>query len=301
MKYKTVTVKTDHLSAELVSQAMFDAGAEGVSVLDRQDFDDLVKSDVIWDYIDSSATATDDVVTVSTQLAADDGGFEGRLKAELDAMVSTGGVRYFSIATGEADDADWENEWKKYYKPIKTKNITVVPSWIDYKPEAGEKIMRLDPGAAFGTGEHATTKMCLDLMAVEGKSVIDVGCGSGILGIAAKIAGATDVYMCDIDEQAVDAARRNAEFNGVDVTVERADLIEGSRRADYVFANLTADILMRLSDGLKEHFNEGAKAVLSGIIVERADEVENCFRQKGYKILQRATMDGWRALVISAQ
>ena len=130
------------------------------------------------------------------------------------------------------------------------------------RPGKDEKIMRLDPGMAFGTGSHATTRMCLELMDVEGKDVIDVGCGSGILGIAAKICGAKSVYMCDIDAQAVEFATKNAELNNVVATIEKADLLEGEQQADFIFANITADILMRFSKSIGKHLRENGTIVL---------------------------------------
>lgn len=207
MKYKTITVFTNHNDADLISSAMFDAGAGGVSILDKQDFLDLIKSDVIWDYVDESVLMQSDEVKVSTICDVDDNEFLKRLETRLEEMKAYG-VKYGEIVTGEIDAADYENEWKKYYKPIVTKHVTIVPTWIKYDKKDVERIIRLDPGMAFGTGSHATTRMCLELMDVDGKDVIDVGCGSGILGIAAKIADAKSVYMCDIDEQAVEFARK---------------------------------------------------------------------------------------------
>ena len=295
MKYKTVTVFTNHNDADLISSAMFDAGAGGVSILDKQDFLDLVKSDVIWDYVDESVLEQSEVVKVSTMYELGDKDFEANLEANLEELKKNG-VQFGEILKGEIDAADYENEWKKYYNPIKTKNITIVPTWIEYNPGKDEKIMRLDPGMAFGTGSHATTRMCLELMDVEGKDVIDVGCGSGILGIAAKICGAKSVYMCDIDAQAVEFATKNAELNNVVATIEKADLLEGEQQADFIFANITADILMRFSKSIGKHLRENGTIVLSGIIDTRLDEVIQCYESVGYQIVERMAIDDWRAL-----
>lgn len=295
MKYKTITVFTNHNDADLISSAMFDAGAGGVSILDKQDFLDLVKSDVIWDYVDESVLEQSEVVKVSTMYEQDDSDFPINLEANLEELKKNG-VQFGEILRGEIDAADYENEWKKYYNPIKTKNITIVPTWIDYKASKGEKIMRLDPGMAFGTGSHATTRMCLELMDVDGKDVIDVGCGSGILGIAAAICGAKSVYMCDIDEQAVEFARKNALLNHVNATIEKADLLQGEQKADFIFANITADILMRFSKSIGKHLRENGTIVLSGIIDTRLDEVIQCYQSAGYQIVERMAIDDWRAL-----
>ncbi len=295
MKYKTITVFTNHNDADLISSAMFDAGAGGVSILDKQDFLDLIKSDVIWDYVDESVLMQSDEVKVSTICDVDDNEFLKKLETRLEEMKAYG-VKYGEIVTGEIDAADYENEWKKYYKPIVTKHVTIVPTWIKYDKKDGERIMRLDPGMAFGTGSHATTRMCLELMDVDEKDVIDVGCGSGILGIAAKIAGAKSVYMCDIDEQAVEFARKNAELNDVEATIEKADLLEGDMTADFIFANITADILMRFSKSIGKHLRENGTIVLSGIIDSRLDEVIQCYESAGYEIVERMAIDDWRAL-----
>lgn len=295
MKYKTITVFTNHNDADLISSAMFDAGAGGVSILDKQDFLDLVKSDVIWDYVDESVLEQSEVVKVSTMYELGDKDFEANLEANLEELKKNG-VQFGEILKGEIDAADYENEWKKYYNPIKTKNITIVPTWIEYNPGKDEKIMRLDPGMAFGTGSHATTRMCLELMSVEGKDVIDVGCGSGILGIAAKICGAKSVCMCDIDAQAVEFATKNAELNNVVATIEKADLLEGEQQADFIFANITADILMRFSKSIGKHLRENGTIVLSGIIDTRLDEVIQCYESAGYQIIERMAIDDWRAL-----
>lgn len=295
MKYKTITVFTNHNDADLISSAMFDAGAGGVSILDKQDFLDLVKSDVIWDYVDESVLEQSEVVKVSTMYELGDKDFEANLEANLEELKKNG-VQFGEILKGEIDAADYENEWKKYYNPIKTKNITIVPTWIEYNPGKDEKIMRLDPGMAFGTGSHATTRMCLELMDVEGKDVIDVGCGSGILGIAAKICGAKSVYMCDIDAQAVEFATKNAELNNVVATIEKADLLEGEQQADFIFANITADILMRFSKSIGKHLRENGTIVLSGIIDTRLDEVIQCYQSAGYQIVERMAIDDWCAL-----
>lgn len=232
---------------------------------------------------------------MSTMYELGDKDFEANLEANL-AELKKNGVQFGEILKGEIDAADYENEWKKYYNPIKTKNITIVPTWIEYNPEKDEKIMRLDPGMAFGTGSHATTRMCLELMDVEGKDVIDVGCGSGILGIAAKICGAKSVYMCDIDAQAVEFATKNAELNNVVATIEKADLLEGEQQADFIFANITADILMRFSKSIGKHLRENGTIVLSGIIDTRLDEVIQCYQSAGYQIVERMAIDDWRAL-----
>ena len=297
MKFQHITVKTTHDYADLVASAMFDAGAEGVEILDSEDLRELLRSDTVWDYVDENLLVADPVVRVSAVTAIGNAGFSALLADELDALAERGAY-IGEVESRVIDDEDWANEWKKYFKPIVTDSVTVVPTWIAYSPREGEKLLRLDPGMAFGTGEHATTRMCLELMRAAGRSVIDVGCGSGILGIAAAITGAKSVYMCDIDPQAVKAARNNAELNGVVCEIEQADLLATSRRAELILANLTADLLIRMAPSVREHLEEGGKLVVSGIIAERLDEVKDAFSRLGYKIEKEAAEGDWRALVL---
>lgn len=297
MKFQHITVKTTHDYADLVASAMFDAGAEGVEILDSEDLRELLRSDTVWDYVDENLLVADPVVRVSAVTAIGNAGFSASLADELDALAERGAY-IGEVESRVIDDEDWANEWKKYFKPIVTDSVTVVPTWIAYSPREGEKLLRLDPGMAFGTGEHATTRMCLELMRAAGRSVIDVGCGSGILGIAAAITGAKSVYMCDIDPQPVKAARNNAELNGVVCEIEQADLLATSRRAELILANLTADLLIRMAPSVREHLEEGGKLVVSGIIAERLDEVKDAFSRLGYKIEKEAAEGDWRALVL---
>lgn len=298
MTYKTITLTTTHQDSELVACAMFDVGASGVSIFDKQDFFDLSNSDVIWDYVDESILAQSDDVKISTIVDSDNFDFEFLLSARLKEMKEISDITYSEIIVGVVDDQDWENEWKKYYKPIVTKHITIVPTWIKYDKKEGEVVMRLDPGMVFGTGEHSTTRMCLELMDVEGKSVIDVGCGSGILGIAAELCGAKSVYMCDIDKQAVEFAKKNVELNNGKSIVESANLIEGEKTADFIFANITADILMLLAKSIKKHLNKDGRILLSGIINTRESEVEECYLAQGFDIVKRENQTDWVALLL---
>ena len=251
---KEISIKTNHQDAELISAAMFMAGADGVEIDDKQDVIDVLSSSKNWDYVDDDVMNVGDEVFVKTVLEGDETSFLDSLKSALKTLNIS-----VSIDVNEIDDVDWTKEWKKYFKPVHTSSVTVVPSWIEYDKAEGEKILLIEPGHAFGTGEHETTKMCLDMMGdVKGKDIVDVGCGSGILGIAAKICGAKSAYLCDIDSMCVESSVRHAILNKVDVTVEERDLLSDKDvYGDLVFANLTADILLKLSDGICDHISDG--------------------------------------------
>lgn len=289
---KEISIKTNHQDAELISAAMFMAGADGVEIDDKQDVIDVLSSSKNWDYVDDDVMNVGDEVFVKTVLEGDETSFLDSLKSALKTLNIS-----VSIDVNKIDDVDWTKEWKKYFKPVHTSSVTVVPSWIEYDKAEGEKILLIEPGHAFGTGEHETTKMCLDMMGdVKGKDIVDVGCGSGILGIAAKICGAKSAYLCDIDSMCVESSVRHAVLNKVDVTVEERDLLSDKDvYGDLVFANLTADILLKLSDGICDHISDGGFLIISGIIDSREEEVLTRYLDLGLKLVDKMSMKDWRA------
>ncbi len=295
---KEISIKTNHQDAELISAAMFMAGADGVEIDDKQDVIDVLSSSKNWDYVDDDVMNVGDEVFVKTVLEGDETSFLDSLKSVLKTLNIS-----VSIDVNEIDDVDWTKEWKKYFKPVHTSSVTVVPSWIEYDKAEGEKILLIEPGHAFGTGEHETTKMCLDMMGdVKGKDIVDVGCGSGILGIAAKICGAKSAYLCDIDSMCVESSVRHAILNKVDVTVEERDLLSDKDvYGDLVFANLTADILLKLSDGICDHISDGGYLIISGIIDSREEEVLTRYLDLGLKLVDKMSMKDWRAFKFQKQ
>lgn len=295
---KEISIKTNHQDAELISAAMFMAGADGVEIDDKQDVIDVLSSSKNWDYVDDDVMNVGDEVFVKTVLEGDETSFLDSLKSALKTLNIS-----VSIDVNEIDDIDWTKEWKKYFKPVHTSSVTVVPSWIEYDKAEGEKILLIEPGHAFGTGEHETTKMCLDMMGdVKGKDIVDVGCGSGILGIAAKICGAKSAYLCDIDSMCVESSVRHAILNKVDVTVEERDLLSDKDvYGDLVFANLTADILLKLSDGICDHISDGGYLIISGIIDSREEEVLTRYLDLGLKLVDKMSMKDWRAFKFQKQ
>lgn len=299
----TITVLTTTDGSELVAAYLYGLGAEGVAIQDKQDLLDLMegKSVAFWDYVDDRLLEMDDVAHVTgffvaAPTEADMATLRDMLAvAEKEMPISMGSLK---VITGQSDnDENWYENWKAFYHPIAVGNVTVLPSWCDV-PEG--IVVRIDPCMAFGTGEHETTQMCLDLLQTldaKEKQIIDVGCGSGILGIAALKLGAKHAYFADLDPDAMRNMRENAALNGVQHFEARtASLLEGCEYvADIMMANITADILMLLAPSVPSHLDEGGQLILSGIIAERAEEVLDVYRELGYKVRDSRAMGDWRA------
>lgn len=200
---------------------------------------------------------------------------------------------------------DWAENWKKYYHPIPLGRITVVPAWEEYAPREGEVVLRMDPGMAFGTGTHETTRLVMRLMQDEplaGARVLDVGTGSGILAIAASKLGAREVYAYDIDPVAVRVAKENARADGCfNVHTGVSDLLCGvdrSERYDFCTANIVADIILRLLPDLPALMKADAPLILSGIIAPRAEEVKNAAVALGYRFERELSENDWISLFL---
>lgn len=300
MIWKEITLSTDTEGSELIADAFFSIGCSGVKIADKKDLLDIIKSGGMWDYIDEKLLLADETVKVSGFVSEDS--LADKL-TELTEILNAYGINAEYIIR-DIDDESWYENWKKYYSPIQAGSFVVVPKWLKYENSENKTLIFIDPGMAFGTGEHESTKMCLMLMSeleFVGKSVIDVGTGSGILGIGAVKRGAKSCYMCDIDSVAVKAAKENAVLNAVDdiSEIEAADLLtKKNMKADIVLANLTADILIRLSAGLAAHTNDGATLICSGIIHSRKDEVISTFTQKGFSLIKHIEMGEWNALML---
>ncbi len=208
----------------------------------------------------------------------------------------------FELELDGVSEEDWADSWKQYYKPIKTgKKIVIVPVWEKYEPKDGEITVLMDPGMAFGTGTHETTRLCASLLekyVKPGDRMLDVGCGSGILAICAAKLGAAECFACDIDPVSVRIAKENAELNGTpNVVCEESDLLKSVVAPDGGFdvctANIVADVIIRLAPDVGEYLAEDGVLIVSGIIVERRDEVVAALKGEGFEIIDDATENGW--------
>ena len=225
-------------------------------------------------------------------------------KEYLDARLTTLGIKYEMLTEG-MNEEDWSESWKQYYKPIPLGRVTIVPAWEKYDAKDGEIVIKMDPGMAFGTGTHETTRLVMRIMQdiiKGGERVLDVGTGSGILSICASKLGAKSCNAYDIDPVAVKVAKENAEADGCDnITVGVSDLLHGVDKSggkyDFCVANIVSDIIIRMMPDISDYITEDAPLILSGIIMDRADEVRACVKEHGFTIEREEKENDWVALL----
>ena len=233
---------------------------------------------------------------------------EGNNPAEAVSFISdrlTAEKITFRIETDGCSEEDWADKWKAFFKPTPVgERLFVRPIWIDDYDAGDRAVLNIEPGAAFGTGTHDTTRLCLetlDKIIKDGDTVLDIGCGSGILAIASMLLGATEGFGVDIDELAVKTAKENGKMNGLDepelkfVCGDLADKV--TKQYDVVVANIVADIIILFSTQVRAFMKQGAKFIASGIIDTRADEVVTALQSAGLKLVERIEQGGWVCLV----
>lgn len=301
--WKEIVVTTTSEGADFVSDAFFSIGCQGVKILDPNDILDALKSDLYWDYVDESLLNTENKDTYVSSFVSENECLS-KLEELKNNIADYDGVDFGRIEYAIEDaDINWYDKWKKYYKPIETSSFAIVPKWLTYDNVKQLKIIKIDPGMAFGTGEHESTRMCLELMSkvdFENKFVIDVGTGSGILGIGAVLSGANKCYMCDIDSLAIQSAQENAVLNNILdlVEIEASDLLKKKLpTADVILANLTVDILVKLSTALPKYLAIGGILICSGIINTRKSEVILAYAKLGLTVIEELNMGDWVGLL----
>ena len=309
MDWNEVKVHTTTSGAELVSDVLMQAGAGGTQVQDRQDVVRSEKKDGMWDMLDEhilESMPEDVVVTAYFEAVRAPGEVRQELTEKMKALAASlpgFDLGSLEVTCGSVSDQDWAENWKKYYKPFRVgRRLVVRPSWEEYAEQPGDLVLTLDPGMAFGTGSHETTSMCMEQLETyitPGCSCIDVGCGSGILALAAARLGAGDVLAIDLDPDAVRVARENTEKNGLAGTVRtvHGDLLEKTEeQADVVVANIIADVICYLCTPARKHIRKNGIFICSGIIREREGDVLAALEQGGYQVERRLEKGEWVCL-----
>lgn len=231
-----------------------------------------------------------------------------QILARLKAQDPDGKYGRLELEMKDVDEEDWSNAWKKYYHPVQVgEHLVVCPSWEAYDRQPDDVVLTLNPGMAFGTGTHDTTRLCMELLEkyiTPQDTVLDVGCGSGILAITAALLGANKIIGCDIDEVAVKVAGENAALNGVQdrIAFHQGDLtsqVEGSFQI--ICANIVADVIIRLSKDAGRYLAKDGIFITSGIIDTREQDVLNALEQNGFQVIERRTSGGWVALACKAK
>ena len=281
--FTELTISTTHIGGDIVSDILWNYTDSGVVISDIEDVIALAKDGKTWDYADEKIFSADKTVLVKAyfekQSAQD---LIAKVEKELINLKEQSPLDLGSLETVKRDiDGDlWREQWKEHFKPIKMGKIVIVPEWIDYKAEAGEIKVLLDSNMAFGTGEHETTSMCVQFLEKFVKNndvVLDVGCGSGILGICASKLGAKQVVMTDIDECAITATEHNMELNQIsNASVVLKNLLDDTTvKGNVIVCNIMAEVLIFFAPHIGNNLNEGGKIILSGILVERLQAVKD--------------------------
>lgn len=318
MKWLEVKIYTSREGIDAVCGRMYCLGVGGVQIEDSADFEEFIESrQPHWDYIDESLERLHTCpTTVTAYLTDDEAGMNqlSLIREGMTAMRAADKDQVFGelrIEVDGRDDEEWVNNWKKYYKPFNVgERILVRPEWEQIEDAGGRVVLTLNPGHLFGTGTHHSTRMCMEQLekAVNaGDNVLDLGCGSGILGILTLLLGAESVTAVDIDAAAPNVVSENMVLNGLSMDKCRVlvgDVLDDSSMSgpvgegyDLVVANIVADVIIALAPAAAQRLREGGTFITSGIIEEREWQVAEAIEATGLTIEHREHQGGWSCLV----
>ena len=295
-----VTVKNDKLNDLVAIMSMI---SNGLQIEDYSDIEDRILDGVYGDLIDESVLNADRTIASVSVYVPDDKPMQDYtmfIEERLSASDIESKIELISLC-----EEDWADSWKQYYKPIEIGNrLVVVPMWEKYDAKPNQVIVKMDPGMAFGTGTHETTRLCATLLEkyiTDESTMLDVGCGSGILAICASKLGAKECYAYDIDPVAVKVAKENVKDNGVDnIECGVSDLLAGVKdgKYDVITANIVADIIIRLLPDIGKFMHPNTALILSGIIDERCGDVYDSIAKNNFEIVNEIHENGWCAISV---
>lgn len=313
MKWNQFRLKTTTEAEDIVSSMLNDLGIEGVQIEDKipltQQDKEQMFVDILPDIPEDDGTA---YLTFYLDQDVDTVRILGEVRQELEGMRNYVDVGECTIEESETEDVDWVNNWKKYFHQFYIDDILVIPSWEDVKTEDSDKmVIHIDPGTAFGTGMHETTQLCIRALRKYTKKdalVLDVGCGSGILGMLALKFGAGHSVGTDLDPCAIDATHENMEVNGIDkdqYEVMIGNIIDdkavqdqvGYEKYDIVAANILADVLVPLTPVIVHQMKPGAVYITSGIIDDKEEVVVEAVKAAGLTVLEVNYQGEWVSVV----
>ena len=303
MKWKKFTLTTTTEAVDLISYTLDELGIEGIEIEDNIPLTEKETKGMFIDIL-PELPPDEGVAKVSFYLDENDDipAMMAKVKEALGELKPFTDLGACTFAESETEDKDWINNWKQYFHPIKIgERLLIRPTWEDEYDAEGRAVLHLEPGLAFGTGSHETTRLCLEALEKNikgGEKVLDVGCGSGILAIASLLLGAESATGVDIDELAVKTAEENGKMNGFGsdrLTFIHGDLADKvSGKFDIVVANIVADVIIMFCKTVPEFMADNAVFITSGIIDIREQEVVGAFAENGFEIIARHADGGWR-------
>ena len=314
MKFDEITVKTNTPGADFLAGELIVNGITSFAINDPKDFLQIIdEKSVPFDYYESDLIPEDtDSVSVTVYLTQNAQGAERRefVLKTANSMKSRPEFGVIEISGSVSDDKDWENNWKEFFHPVKIGEMLMIkPSWEDADPE-GRTVLEIDPESSFGSGRHETTKLCLESiekLPLAGAEVLDMGCGSGILGIAACLLGASHCVAVDIEENAVAITEKNARINGIEENkiaalcgniLDNSELLGEikSRRYDIILSNIVADVLVEMLPIFADVITDGGRIVLSGIISTRKEKVLAALAENSFAVNKVNEENDWVAI-----
>lgn len=319
MNWTKVSIYTTTEGIDVVCGCLMNIGITGFEVKDAKDFEEFLNNkEGNWDYIDEDLMGLKSCETSVIIYLSDNA--QGRenlsmIKSELTRLKNIDDENKFGrleITLNNVKEEDWANNWKQYFKPLTVgKKLLIKPSWEEYDNKDNRIVLEIDPASSFGTGQHNTTQLCLELLEKYLKPdyrVLDLGCGSGILSIAANLLGAVETTAIDIEEHAVATAKENAVKNNIDLNKYHAycgNIINDEKLVDIIgsgydiiLANIVADVLIGMSSLFDKFLKKSSILIMSGIIIERKDEVINAAKKEGFKLLSVYEKNGWAAVAM---
>ncbi len=318
MNWSEITVYTTKEGIDEVSRIVLECGAEGIVIEDETDFLDFLENNRSrWDYVDEELLSKKHCETnIKTYVPCDETGFEifKKIEAAAENLKKTDSNAKFGrlqVEASQRDDSEWKDKWKEYFKPFCVgQKLYICPAWIEGDVPSGRSEVKLETGQLFGTGLHATTRLCLDSLEKyvnNSSNILDLGTGSGILAVAAAKLGASSVRAIDIDDGVYKTLENNLKLNNIaaetfeivagDVLSNKKIMVGRNEKYNVIVANIVADVIIALSKITGEFLEKDGIFMVSGIIEERAAEVEAALIANGFSVIEHRKLDGWNEFV----